>query len=109
MSGEMRNRQSPQYRLEGDGGETDLVATGASTTEATHALDLGLADGLEVNYANGFKDTDLAFLRNWPLKRVQLLARTVFDLGPVERLSHLLVRELSADWDRSRLILGLMR
>jgi Leucine-rich repeat (LRR) protein len=75
------------YRIEsGDDGPT-LVVTDAWTDAAAHALDSGRADGLNLNYALGFKDTDLAFIRPWPLKRLAILARTVKDLTPVHRLS----------------------
>lgn len=44
-------------------------------------------DGLDLNYAKGFKDTDLAFIRDWPIKRFTILVRTVKDLTPIYRLS----------------------
>jgi hypothetical protein len=75
------------YRIEaGDDGNT-LVVTGPWSDSAGHALAFGRADGLNLNYALGFKNTDLAFLREWPLKRLWILARTVKDLAPVYRLS----------------------
>lgn len=75
------------YRIEAGDDGTTLVVTGAWSDAAGHALESGRADGLNLNYALGFKNTDLAFLREWRLKRLSILARTVKDLSPVCRLS----------------------
>jgi hypothetical protein len=75
------------YQIElGEDGNT-LVVNGAWTDAAARALESGRADGLNLNYALGFKNTDLTFLSAWPLKRLWILARTVKDLRPVYRLS----------------------
>lgn len=80
--------EGPSFRIERSDVGTTLVATGSWTTEAANALRSGRADGLDLNYAGkGFKNTDLAFIEAWPLKRLTLLARTVKDVSPVCRLS----------------------
>ncbi len=75
------------YRIEAGDDGTTLVVTGAWSDAAGHVLESGRVDGLNLNYALGFKNTDLAFLREWRLKRLWILARTVKDLSPVYRLS----------------------
>jgi hypothetical protein len=79
--------EGPSYRLELDGEGVTLVVTDKWTDEIKRLLADGRADGLNLNYAKGFKDTDLAVLDEWPLRRFQLLARTVKDLQPVTRLA----------------------
>ena len=80
-------RRDLGFHLEkGQGGAT-LVITGSSSKQAERVLDSGRADGLDLNYAKGFKDTDLAFMRPWPLKRVTILARTIKDVTPIYALS----------------------
>ncbi len=95
------------------------MATGPWSVDAAAALRAGRADGLDLNYAKGFKDTDLAFIEDWPLTRVSLLARTVKDLGPLRRVANTLeclsvesgpavidlgvfpcVTEVSASWEQ---------
>lgn len=63
-----------------------LVVTGPWGREAARVLESGGVDGLDLNYAKGFKDTDLAFIRDWPLKRLTILARTIRDLAPIYSL-----------------------
>ena len=85
------------YRLEAElDGTTTLVITGAWSDAAAGLLESGRADGLDLNYAKGFKDTDLSFIRDWPIKRLSVIAGTVKDLSPVERLSGTL-RSLSVE------------
>lgn len=79
--------EGPSFRIERSPVGATLVATERWTAEAADALRSGRADGLDLNYAKGFKDTDLAFLEDWPLKRVSLLARTVKELGPLYRVA----------------------
>jgi internalin A len=45
------------------------------------------ADGLVLNYARGFIGHDLEFIRDLPLKRLNVLARTIRDLAPVYDLA----------------------
>src|SRR4051812_43064933 len=75
------------YRLERTDSNVTLVVTGPWTSEAADAISAGAADGLDLNYAKGFKDVDLQFLRDWPLKRLSLLARTAKDMTPLRRVA----------------------
>jgi hypothetical protein len=45
------------------------------------------ADGLIANYARGFVGHDLDFIRDLPLRRLNVLARTIRDLSPIYDLS----------------------
>lgn len=79
--------EGPSYRLELDGEGITMVVTGKWTNNLSQLLAGGRADGLDLNYAKGFKDTDLAVLQDWPIRRFRLLARTVKDLQPISRLA----------------------
>ncbi len=81
---------NPGFHLERSDEGVTLVVTDAWSREAEQALDSGLADGLDLNYAKGFKDIGLEFIREWPLRRVMILARTIKDLSPLYRLSRTL-------------------
>lgn len=61
----------------------DLVVTGAWSQEAAARLVSGEADGLVLNYARGYREADLSFIRGLPVRRLNLLARTVTDLAPI--------------------------
>lgn len=69
-----------------DAGVT-LVVSDVWTQEAQGVAESGAVDGLDLNYAKGFKDTNLQFIQDWPLKSVRVLARTVKDVSPLYRLS----------------------
>jgi hypothetical protein len=106
------------YVIEDGPGGADLVVTGEWSSTAHEAIVDGLADGLVLNYARGFQEQSIDFIYGLPIKRLNLLARTVHDLSPVystaavleelrvqcdpsavielERLPHL--RRLSASW-----------
>jgi hypothetical protein len=75
--------EGSSFRLERSDADTTLVVTGSWTVGAGDALRSGMANGLDLNYAKGFKDTGLGFVENWPLKRVTLLARAVKDISPL--------------------------
>jgi internalin A len=47
----------------------DLVVTGAWSDKARDALLAGRADGLDLNYARGFLERDLGFIKGLPLRR----------------------------------------
>lgn len=64
----------------------DLVVTGDWSSRARKALMSGRADGLVLNYVKGFREQDLQFLEGLPLRRLDLLARTIGDLEPVHSL-----------------------
>jgi len=74
------------YRLESESDGVTLVVVGPWSDEMARQMESGRVDGLDLNYAKGFKDTDLAFVRGWPIKRLSILARTVADLSAVRRL-----------------------
>lgn len=75
------------FHLERSDDGVTLIVTDAWSKPAEQALESGIADGLDLNYAKGFKDTDLRFIRDWPVRRVRILARTIKDLSPLYRLS----------------------
>jgi Leucine-rich repeat (LRR) protein len=79
--------EGPSYRLELEDEGITLVVTDKWTNNISQLLADGRADGLSLNYAKGFKDTDLATLQDWPLRRLRLLARTAKDLEPISRLA----------------------
>jgi hypothetical protein len=65
-----------------------LVVTGPWTAEAAEALRRGEADGLVLNYARGFTGAGLDFLApDLPIRRLDVLDRSVSDLAPIERLA----------------------
>ncbi|SDL61890.1 hypothetical protein SAMN04487916_111118 [Arthrobacter sp. ov407] len=106
------------FTLEDTREGVDLVVTGDWSQDARECLLDGRADGLVLNYAKGFHERDLQFVRGLPIRRLNLLARTLTDLSPVYSLGdHLvslrvqsdpssvielerlpLLRGLSADW-----------
>ena len=93
------------YRIEDSALGTTLVATGAWNDDAAAVLRAGRVDGLDLNYAKGFTDTDLAFIEDWPIKRLSLLARTVKDITPLYRLADTMER-LSVESGPAELELG---
>ncbi len=60
------------FRLEQSNDETTIVVTGRWDATAAERLRSGEIDGLDLNYVKGFKDTDLRFIEDWPLRRVSL-------------------------------------
>jgi hypothetical protein len=50
----------------------------------------GQADGLVLNYALGYRERTLDFLRPWPVRRLQVLARTITNIEPVYRMAETL-------------------
>ena len=64
-----------------------LVVTGDWTDRAAAALSVGVADGLVLNYARGYRGRNLEFLRSWPLPRLDVLARTIKDIEPIYRMA----------------------
>ena len=65
----------------------DLVVTGDWSSRARDAIFAGRADGLDLNYAKGFRERDLRFIVDLPIKRLDLLARTHSDLDPIYSLA----------------------
>jgi hypothetical protein len=64
-----------------------LIVTGPWTSRIDRLLEAGEADGLTLNYARGFAERDLSFLQSWPLRRLDILDRSLVDLGPIERVA----------------------
>jgi hypothetical protein len=65
-----------------------LVVTGPWTAGAAKALRRGEADGLVLNYARGFKGPGLEPLApDLPVRRLDVLDRSISDLAPIERLA----------------------
>lgn len=85
---------SQGFRLEpARGGGTDLVVTGEWTPAARRAIEDGRADGLVLNYAKGFRGESIDFIRDLPIRKLDLLARWIDDLGPIHSIGSSL-REL---------------
>ncbi|WP_115790161.1 hypothetical protein [Arthrobacter silvisoli] len=61
----------------------DLVVTGDWSRKAEAYLIKGRATGLVLNYARGFREKDLSFVKELPVRRLDLLARTITDLSPI--------------------------
>jgi internalin A len=71
---------------DGPGGRT-LVVTGNWTYRTAEVLSSGDADGLVLNFARGYREPNLGFLQDWPVRRLQVLARTITDIDPIYRLA----------------------
>lgn len=78
------------YVLEPSPGGVSLVVTGPWSNAAARALRRGEADGLVLNYARGFSESNLDLLDSgWSLRRLEVLDRSIVDLGPIELLTSL--------------------
>jgi hypothetical protein len=76
-----------EHTAEGD----TLVVTGRWSDATANALGRGLADGLTLNYARGFRESNLEFLKaGWGIRRLRLLDRSVSDLTPIAKLGEAL-------------------
>jgi hypothetical protein len=64
-----------------------LVVTGRWTEEAEAVLDRPDVDGLSLNYARGFCEPDLGFVKDWSIRRLRVLDHKLTDLTPLARLS----------------------
>ncbi len=67
-----------------------LVVTGDWSDRAARVLASGQADGLVLNYARGYRERTLDFLRPWPVRRLEILARTITNIEPVYRMAETL-------------------
>ncbi|XGX78366.1 hypothetical protein LQK93_01154 [Terrabacter sp. BE26] len=65
----------------------DLVVTGDWSRAAREALESVRADGLVLNYARGFREQPIDFIEGLPIRKLDLLARSVTDLSPVYSLA----------------------
>lgn len=79
------------FALEQTPDGVDLVVTGDWSPVAAAYLRDGFADGLVLNYARGYRENDLAFLKGLPVRRLHVLARNVTNLSPVYSLADQLV------------------
>jgi len=80
----------PGYVLEDSPEGRTLVVTGPWSDDAARALARGEADGLVLNYARGFCEGSLDLLDGgWPVRRLDVLDRSIVDLDPIGRLAGL--------------------
>jgi len=94
------------YAIEETPSGQTLVVTGPWSSAAEELLRSGEVDGLVLNYARGFCESDLSFLNDWPLRRLDVLDRSLQDLEPIARLGQTL-EELSVQaGPEARLDLG---
>lgn len=98
-----RQVSNPSYELESVPGGTNLIVRGAWNDHGDQMLMSGRADGLVLNYALGFQEPNLDFLRNWPIKRLVILDRSISDLSPISRTAATLT-ELSIETAPSAMI-----
>jgi hypothetical protein len=75
------------FVLERSGDGVDLVVTGEWSSAARQALEDGPANGLVLNYARGFREQPIDFVQGLPIRKLEVLARSVSDLGPVYSLA----------------------
>lgn len=75
------------YRVEETPYGRDLVVTGAWGSESARAIYEGTADGLTLNYALGYKEPNLEFISDLPIRRLKILARTIEDAKPLYSLT----------------------
>ena len=80
-------RRAANFDLVASEHGTDLVVTGDWSPATAKALSRGKADGLILNYARGYRERNLEFLQDWPLRRIRILAGTITDLAPVYRMA----------------------
>lgn len=100
----------------------EVVVTGPWTDRAAEPIRSGEADRLVLNYALGFAEADLEFLRGLPVKQLVVLDRRLSSLEPINALSDSLellhlttdstlsidlalfpqLADLSADWQQVR-------
>lgn len=100
----------------------EMVVTGPWTDRAAEAVRSGAVDRVVLNYAHGFAEPDLEFLRDLPIRQLIILDRRLNSLEPVAALSESLellhvtsdpslhldlaqlprLVDLSADWHQVR-------
>jgi len=96
---EGRTVEADGFVIESSAGGAALVVTGPWSERAAIALDSGKIQVLVLNYAHGFQEPDLTFLRPWPLRGLHLIGRHIRDLGPIRLLADTL-EDLSLQSDR---------
>jgi hypothetical protein len=81
-------RMNHGFTLERDeSGRLDFHLRSAWSPAMRGAFYASDADGLIANYARGFSGHDLEFVRELPLRRLHVLARSIRDLSPVYDLA----------------------
>jgi hypothetical protein len=78
------------YSLEETDKGTRLFVNGSWTLTIEDLVESGRICHLVLNSAHGFNEPTLDFLRQWPISRLDVLARNIVDLGPISRLRHVL-------------------
>jgi hypothetical protein len=96
------------FTIEQDESGRVLVVRGDWTPDAERLIERGRVDGLRLNYALGYRERSLDFLRAWPLRSIEILARTVDDLSPVYRLAGTLKELHVTTSPRARIDLALL-
>ena len=85
------------FTVEREGPIATLVVTGPWDDEARHVVESGSVTGLRLNYALGFAEPDLGFLDpSWGIKRLELVDRSIADLGRLECLTTLVELTVAA-------------
>jgi len=74
------------YSLEQTAEGVRLFVNGPWNTEMESLVQNGRIHELVLNWAHGFAEPDLEFLRPWPLPRLLVIARWITDLSPITRL-----------------------
>lgn len=92
----MTDERGDGYLIEDLDDGRALIVTGRWSRAASAAVERPDVDGVWLNYARGYSEPDLSFVRAWPIKRLLLLDRSVTDLTPLARLAETL-QDLSLD------------
>lgn len=75
------------FALEPHAHGVDLVVTGDWSSAARETFEAGRADGLVLNYAKGFREQPIDFVQGLPIRKLDVMARSVHDLSPVYSLA----------------------
>ncbi|WP_109507885.1 hypothetical protein [Nocardioides speluncae] len=98
----------------------EVTLTGRWTADAGRLIESGEADRLVLNYAHGFSEPDLGFLRGLPVRQLDVVDRRLTSLTPISELGDTLewlritsdpalaidltrlpkLTDLSADWQQ---------
>lgn len=78
------------YSLEETADGTRLFVNGRWTPTVEGVAQSGRIREVILNYAHGFSEPDLEFIRPWPVLRLDVMDRNIRDLGPISRLQHVL-------------------
>jgi hypothetical protein len=98
----------------------EVTLTGRWTVDAARLIESGEVDRLVLNYAHGFSEPDLSFLRGLPVRQLDIVDRRLTSLTPINELGETLkllhvtsdpslsidltrfprLTDLSADWQQ---------